>query len=170
MEPIVFCAAQSYRETLPMLVLINPLPSICTCATNGSIYPAVPGFFYAGMHLPIYLYNLGVGFDLQSASDGVLQYHAASGPPVPGFQGSRRQSFFGEARLGFLQMGIDGNAIRTPGGDYENGTIEHNDPILNTGKYTGNGFQWEASLFFRAPLFQTSISVLDVPSHPIELD
>lgn len=131
--------------------------------------PGSPRFFYAGMHLPIYLYNLGVGFDLQTASDGVLQYRSirASGARV--FRAAGGSLSLG-ARLGFLQMGIDGNAIRTPGGDYENGTIDHNDPILNTGKYTGNGFQWEASLFFRHPLFQTGISVLDVPSHPIELD
>lgn len=131
--------------------------------------PGSPRFFYAGMHLPIYLYNVGLGFDLQSASDGVLQYRSlrVSGAKVFRAAGG---SLSAGARLGFLQMGIDGNAVRTPDGNYENGNIQHNDPILSTGKYNGNGFQWEASLFFRHPLFQTGISVFDVPDHPVELD
>jgi hypothetical protein len=98
------------------------------------------------LHLPLYVYNMGVGFDLQSASDGVLQFRTirASAGKVFNVAGG---SLALAGRVGLLQLGIDGNAIRTPGGNYENGNFDHNDPILGEGKYTASGYLWEASLF-----------------------
>lgn len=131
--------------------------------------PGSPRFLYAGLHLPLYAYNIGTGFDLQSAGDGVLLFRTlrASVSRVMAVAGG---SLAVGGRLGLLQLGIDGNAIRTPGGNYENGNFDHNDPILGEGKYTATGFLWEASLFYRNASFQGGISVMDVPKHPVEVD
>ena len=131
--------------------------------------PGSPRFLYGGFHLPLYLYNMGVGFDLQSASDGVLQFRTLRASASRVFNVAGGSLALG-GRVGLLQLGIDGTAIRTPGGNYENGNFDHNDPILGEGKYTGNGFLWEASLFYRNASFQTGLSVMDVPRHPVEVD
>ncbi|MBK8698901.1 MAG: type IX secretion system membrane protein PorP/SprF [Saprospiraceae bacterium] len=109
--------------------------------------PGSPSFFYTGMHLPLYLYNVGTGIDLQGASDGVLKFRMArvSAGKALGVAGGTLSL---AGRVGLTQITIDGNAIRTPEGDYTDGVIDHQDAALSNSSYAGTGLYWEGSVFF----------------------
>lgn len=118
-----------------------------------------PRMQYLSAHIPAYILNGSIGFEINRATEGALKHVAATGSyshvqNLPfGFLSSA-------IRLGVLQTSIDGSQLRTQSGSYKPNTIFHNDPLLQNSNFSGLAPIWEigAYLFMGDPQFGISIS------------
>jgi len=115
-------------------------------------------------HLPFYIWNGGIGINLENDKVGALSstsvslsYNYVYESPIGLF------SFGG--RLGVLQSRLDGTQLITPQGIYEGGTIEHNDGILPNQAISGSSPIWSLAGYYINDYFETGLSISDLPSH-----
>ena len=122
-----------------------------------------PRHQYLGVHTPVYLWNGGVGMDVlnQSSGDSRIQRVRFSYNYVQGF--SNGLISLG-GRLGLLQASLNGSNIITPDGDYDDGAINHNDPILSSNLQNGLTPTWEFSMLFTNADLVSGISILNLPT------
>jgi type IX secretion system PorP/SprF family membrane protein len=123
---------------------------------------------YIGAHLPIYILKAGFGTEIFTSSEGNIEYRSLR------LSGNKIFNIFGGtlsagARLGFHYLAIDGKSIRTPEGDYDNGSVLHNDNILLTDRFNGLGLGWEGSFWFRKNNYQCGISFAELPSNTFDV-
>lgn len=129
-------------------------------------HPGNPTFQYIGANMPIFNIKSGLGLDFENISEGNFHYRKA------------RTSFnkvlnFGNAvistgiRLSFNQLAINGKTILTPEGDYNDGSINHNDRQLSRDLERGYGIGYELSTFIRYNLYQFGLSISETPTHEI---
>ncbi len=83
---------------------------------------------FVGFNLPIYAISSGIGLSVVNDISGALR------STYVGFQYNYRRKFnWGKFGIGigagFIQAGLDGNKLRAPEGEYQNG-INHNDATL----------------------------------------
>ncbi len=81
------------------------------------------------MHAPLYKLGSGIGLTLTNNQQG-LQRNTAAGINYAQIWRKRKFNVGVGLRAGLLQSYLDGEKIITPGGSYEAGVINHNDPIL----------------------------------------
>lgn len=115
-------------------------------------------------HLPFYIWNGGLGINLQNDQAGALSntsislsYNYVYESPIGLFSVS--------GRLGILQSRFKGDQLTTPEGVYEGGTIDHNDAILSNQSISGSSPIWGVSAYYIHDYFETGISLSDVPKH-----
>ncbi len=123
---------------------------------------------YIGAHLPIYLLKAGFGAEIFSSGEGDIDYRTIR------FSGNKIFNVLGGilstgARVGLHYLSINGKNIRTPEGEYENGSLLHNDNILLTEQFNGLGLGWEGSFWFRKNNFQLGMSVAELPSNTFDV-
>jgi type IX secretion system PorP/SprF family membrane protein len=122
-----------------------------------------PSTVYAGFHLPLYRWFGGGGFQIIRQEAGVMQMVQAAASynyvtrVAPGFLS------FG-SRIGVHHIGYNGTKITTPGGNYE-GTIQHNDPVLEAVPFRGLGLTWEFGVYLHNPDWEAGINFFELPSH-----
>ncbi len=126
---------------------------------NGS-----PKTRYIGAHLPIFILKAGFGADLLSSSEGNIDYRSLriSGNKIFNLLGGALST---SARLGLHFVSIDGKSLRTPEGEYINGSVLHNDNILLTEQFNGAGLGWEASFWYRKSNYQMGLSIGELPTN-----
>jgi len=111
----------------------------------------------ANVHLPVYLLNGGVGMSITNESAGALSFTKVnlSYNRVESFQGG---IISGGLSLGFKQLGVNGDLIRTPLGSYD-GTFSHEDPILGETKFNGITPDWVLGIFARTDYFDFGLTI-----------
>lgn len=122
-----------------------------------------PKTIYIGADMPFYLWNGAVGFSLYNQKAGLINntnlkfsYNYVISTNI-GFL-----SFGG--RVGLDMLTIDGNGIITPDGNYE-GTINHNDPNLEVGRFGGFGPSWELGTYFYGKYVEGGLVLSELPTH-----
>lgn len=121
--------------------------------------PGQPRTQYLSAHIPAYILNGAVGFELQRSTEGALRHLSASGSY--NYVANLPFGFLSTGlRLGVIQTDIDGESLRTPNGDYETNIFQHNDPLLINSTFSGLAPIWElgAYLYMGDPQFGVSIS------------
>ena len=122
-----------------------------------------PRMLYIGASSPMYEWGGAVGFDIQNNRDGYIN--------LTRFRGS--YNYVLSTPIGFLSLGgrlslnslnLDGNKIRTPDGNYEDGNINHNDPLLSRDQMSGFGLGWDVSAYFVGKKIQAGLSIAELPS------
>lgn len=114
-------------------------------------------------NLPLYRFNGAAGVLLKRESVGLLS------------QTSFRASYnyvsqlpFGllsvSGTVGFLQVGLDGNGLRTPDGIYDGEIISHNDLLLSAINTSGTYGTWSLSALFRSNEIEAAFSVSNFAS------
>lgn len=81
-------------------------------------------------HMPLYLLGGGIGIQLENDRLGVEQHLRASLSYAWHRTVGRRGIFSLGVRAGLHQAVLDGTLMRTPGGNYEGATIDHQDLLL----------------------------------------
>jgi len=116
-----------------------------------------PTHLNANVHLPVYLLNGGVGMSITSESAGALSFTKVnlSYNRVQSFEGG---IISGGVSVGFKQIGVNGNLIRTPLGNYD-GVFSHEDPILNETNFSGITPDWVVGVFGRTDYFDFGLTV-----------
>lgn len=113
---------------------------------------------YLTAHLPWYRWNGGLGMTL--AYDGL--------GPESNIKAGVSYNYVYDHSLGlfslgagyqFLQKAIDGRALRTSEGVYEDNTINHNDPILDEGRFTGRNHGLDLGLYFENDVLSLGVGV-----------
>lgn len=132
-----------------------------------SNYSGNPKTFYLGADMPFYLWNGALGFSLYNHKAGVfnntnlkISYNYVLGTSF-GFL-----SFGG--RLGLDFLAVNGNGIITPDGNYE-GTLNHNDPTLDVGRFNGIGPSWEIGTYFYGKNLEAGVVLSELPTHGFAL-
>lgn len=122
-----------------------------------------PRTAYVNAHMPFYLLNGAVGFELFSDKIGAENNTslAASYNYVSNI-GYGLLSFGG--KFGLLQKSIDGSILRTPEGDYLDGSVNHNDPLLSQSNESGVGITYAIGVFSVLSDFQGGISFNRLPA------
>lgn len=128
-----------------------------------------PRMFYLGVNTPMYQLGGAVGVDIQNNKEGEFNmtrlrgsYNYVLSTPV-GFL-----SIGG--RLSLNSLGLDGNNLRTPDGNYEDGILNHNDPLLPNNQSSGLGIGWDLSAYFIGKKIQFGLSVAEIPSGRIRFN
>lgn len=120
-----------------------------------------PSMQYIGAHMPVYALGGAAGMDISTISEGVLRISQVRGSAskVVGVGGGLLSS---AVRIAINQVRIDGNAVRTPQGSYQDGLINHNDGSLGNNIDQGIGLVWELSALFSTPDFNIAVSIADL--------
>ena len=124
-----------------------------------------PSSQYLLAHMPLYHLSSGAGIMLNNEEIGASRQ----------FQGQLSYNYvFSKLSFGLLSAGvsvgllnrnIDGNEIRTPGGNYEN-SVQHNDPLLFPGAGNYFGSTAGAGIFLRTTSLEIGLSYSQVISLP----
>ncbi len=144
--PLILSAQQAPQTSLSMM---NPYRSIAayagfdgTLSVHGAYRSQWSGLQgspegqYISGHLPIYRWSGAVGGQLESERLGALVNTRIS----------LSYNYIVQADWGYLSVGllagalqqrIDGSALRTPEGEYRDGSVNHRDPRLGPGNYAG---------------------------------
>jgi type IX secretion system PorP/SprF family membrane protein len=79
------------------------------------------------------------------------------------------QISFGVA-AGIVQGALDGNKLRTPDGDYTQGTPDHRDNLLSLATIRGIVPTFDAGIFYKSEKIEGGISVVNVSEPKLKLD
>jgi type IX secretion system PorP/SprF family membrane protein len=126
-----------------------------------------PSTFYLGFHLPLYKYSGATGFQIVRHEAGLLQ-HTQAAVSYNYVTGLRNGLFSLGGRAGIQYSAVRGDKIVTPEGSYE-GTINHNDPILENETFGGTGFIWELGTYYISKKWEAGLMVYDFPQHNLPL-
>jgi len=115
-------------------------------------------------HLPFYIWNGGIGISLENDKIGQfsstsisLSYNYVYESPIGLFSAG--------IRLGVLQNRLNASRLTTPDGIYEGNSINHNDGVLANRDITGSAPIWSFAGYYINDLFETGLSISDVPNH-----
>lgn len=121
-------------------------------------FTANPKQFYLNAHLPVYLWDGGVGATISSDQLGPLRFNT--------LRLSYNRIFktdFGivsaAGSLGVRSSGYDGSALVTPDGIYDNNEINHLDPLLSNGNLNATKPSYGLGLFVGAKQFDFGLSI-----------
>lgn len=131
--------------------------------------PGNPVQRYVNAHLPFYLWKGALGMSVQHESVGAQRLLHAT---VSYNYVHETQVGLVSAGLagGIAQMTLDGALLRTPGGNYEAPTIEHNDPILPNSTVHGLAPLFQAGIYFVGGAFEGGVAVTNYTPGAIRLD
>lgn len=110
-------------------------------------------------HLPIYYLSSGIGFEVERDQLGARQLNTFGlSYNYQLVRGASVWSLGLSARI--MQLGLDGNLLRTPSGNYEDpNTIIHNDALLPIGSVDNSSLALGAGLYYQAEGIEGGVSV-----------
>lgn len=126
-----------------------------------------PKNFNLSGHTPFYIWNGAIGFQLSNQSIGEFNHSALS----------LSYNYVMNTDVGFLSFGgraggefthVNGQSLITPEGNYE-GSVNHNDPLLDNMPFTGFGLTWQAGAYFYNNTMEAGLSLGEVPSSAYRL-
>jgi type IX secretion system PorP/SprF family membrane protein len=120
-------------------------------------------------HMPLYIANGAVGFQLDNEYLGAeqnlkvsLSYNYVYDSPYGLFSAG--------IKVGIHEMSIDGSLLRTPEGIYQDGQINHNDPILSITRQSSMAPLIGIGAYFINDYAEGGISIDNILSPNISLD
>lgn len=121
------------------------------------------------VHLPVYMLSGGFGLQLENESLGASRYTNV-------WLNYNYQMEVGAGLLslgagaGWVQWALDGDKLRTPGGNYgEPGVIDHQDDLLPLVTERGNTTSFSAGVYYQSEWLEGGISVENVTEPTIGL-
>lgn len=124
---------------------------------------------HASVHMPLYLVSGGAGLHLENDATGARQFTSAT-------FSYNYQKFIGESILSigasasWAQRTIDGSKLRTPGGSYEDGIIDPQDPNLFTTVESASVTTFGAGVYFQNERIEGGISVQNITEPEVILE
>jgi type IX secretion system PorP/SprF family membrane protein len=109
-------------------------------------------------HLPVYLWQGGVGMQLYTESQGAEKQSGISFSYNYIYEAESGLYSFG-LRAGIFQKSLDGTKLRTPEGNYEGSNIDHQDPNLPEGKVSGVSSSVDAGIYYAGSSFEAGLSM-----------
>lgn len=120
-------------------------------------------------HMPMYLTSGGVGLHLENDATGARKYTTATlSYNFQKFIGESILSFGGSA--GWVQRSLDGNLLRTPEGNYQDGSIDHQDNDLFNTVESASVTTFGAGVYFQHERIEGGISVLNLTEPAVTLE
>jgi type IX secretion system PorP/SprF family membrane protein len=120
-----------------------------------------PLTFQANVHLPIPYLHSGIGLGMEQDRIGAELQTRVRASYNYIFNVGQGQLSVGIAG-NYLQKTIDGSLLRTPDGNYEGATINHNDALLGVNRATGSTFTAEAGIYYKHPKFEIGASMINL--------
>ena len=132
-------------------------------ALNGS-----PKNMSAGGHIPFYLWNGALGFQIFNQSAGVMN-HSGLNISYNYVLGTDFGLLSVGGRVGGEFISINGSGILTPDGIYDDG-FDHNDPILDESTFSGIGLSYQAGVYFYSEEIEAGVSLGELPGFSANVD
>jgi type IX secretion system PorP/SprF family membrane protein len=120
-----------------------------------------PLTFQANVHLPIPYLRSGVGVGLEHDRIGAEVQTRVRASYNYIFSLGGGQLSVGVAG-NYLQKTLDGSLLRTPEGNYEGGTNNHNDALLGNERAIGATFTAEAGVYYKHKRFELGVSAINI--------
>lgn len=120
-------------------------------------------------HMPFYLWNGALGVQLLNETLGAESRTKVSGSYNVVFDNYAGLFSLG-VRLGVEQFRLDGNVLRTSGGIYEDGVVQHNDPILPSQSVNGISPTYSLGLYFLTNQFEGGLTIGNLPTQSVSTD
>lgn len=156
-----------YEQNPAYAGMERSLSAFLTYRDQYSAFPGNPRVALCNVDLPLYKLNGAAGFSMQHTQAGLFRETTIRGSynQVIGTQ-------FGflslGGRLGFHFLQVDGNKLVTPEGEYSGG-VNHNDPQLSSGVFSGFSPVWEVGAYFYSDTWQGGLNVGHLPAHAAPL-
>lgn len=128
-----------------------------------------PKTMFANVALPLSIIGSGVGISFQNESIGARTGLMAKASYSYIKKMGDAQISFGVA-AGIVQGALDGNKLRTPDGDYTQGTPDHRDNLLSLATIRGIVPTFDAGIFYKSEKIEGGISVVNVSEPKLKLD
>lgn len=110
------------------------------------------------VHMPMYIWQGAVGFQLYNESIGAEKQTGFS-VSYNGIAETRWGLFSAGLRAGIHQLSLDGTKLRAPDGIYEGSIIDHQDINLPNAKVSGVAPLLEAGIYYAGDAFEAGISM-----------
>ena len=130
-------------------------------------FPGAPKTQMINAHLPMYFLSGSVGMQLLNDELGAFRRTAATvsynfvlDAPI----GLISTGF----RIGAQQVSLNNEELITPGGNYFDNIIDHQDPRLVSANLDGIAPVWSLGIFFTKDLLELGLSLDNVPGNQIE--
>lgn len=118
-----------------------------------------PSSQHANLHLPVGMLNSGFGLYLSNDRLGAEQLTGVGVAYAYQLEVGREAVLSAGVSGQWSQYILDGSRLRTPGGSYEGGAIDHNDGLLPDGRFTSSASGFGAGLFLNHPRIQVGLSL-----------
>ncbi len=135
---------------------------------NGLV--GAPEQIQLNVHLPLFLIGGGVGLSLDSESYGARNLTKAELSYSYWLNISKNFQMAIGARVGISQHGIDGSILRAPEGIYEQGPINHQDPLIPISNVQGTSPVFGSGIHLRYQGFSGGISVENIMESSTSFD
>jgi len=110
------------------------------------------------VHLPFYLWQGGLGFQILDESAGA-EHHTGFLASYNYIYESPVGLFSAGLRAGIFQKSLDGTKLRAPDGTYEGSIIDHHDVNLPNGMVSGISPAIDAGVYFAGDYFEGGLSM-----------
>ena len=139
--------------------LDNSLSVTATYRTQWTGLPGQPSSQQISAHLPVYYLSSGFGVEAERDELGARSLTRFGASWNYQFVTSTAVWSLGVSGR-YYQMNLDGNALRTPEGDYtEPNFVVHNDGLLPTGNEGAGTLTFAAGLYYQAERLEGGLSV-----------
>ncbi len=135
----------------------NTLELIAQYRNQWNTLPGSPTQYLLSGHLPIYRWNATIGFLYESDNVGVEainRFGGSIGYVIPTPAGLISLS----GRALYEQLEFKGSELIAQEGNYENGIINHNDPLLPNKDITSSAMRVDAGMWFQSKRYAIGIS------------
>lgn len=119
------------------------------------------------LHLPVYFLGGGLGLQFENDVFGPEKWTSATLAYSHHLALSNNSLLAVGFSGGLAQREIDGDQLRTPGGNYSNG-LEHNDPILPLSAENAMVPTFNAGLYFQSEVFEAGFSIRHLSQPSVE--
>jgi type IX secretion system PorP/SprF family membrane protein len=158
----------------PLLTQFRFLPAVTNPAAAGSergldLFAAArmqwvglsgaPQSQFVTGHLPLYGLSSGVGFTVWNDLAGLGRTTGFMASYAYRLELGRGSTLALGVSAGGLQVGLDGERIRTPDGSYEGGIIDHADDLLPITPVQGTAFDVGAGIWFQSGTLRAGAAV-----------
>lgn len=120
--------------------------------------PGNPEFRSINAHLPLYILNGGVGFQINNESIGA-EKQTSFAVSYNYVMQTTFGAFSGGLRAGLVTKSLDGTILQTPDGIYEGGIVDHLDGNLPNGRVSGVSPLIEAGIYFAGSRLEAGASL-----------
>jgi len=132
--------------------------------------PSNPSSRQINVHSPVYLINGGVGMVFENDRAGAHS-HSKFGISYNYVRLLENDMLIsGGISAGMIQRVLDGTKLRTPGGIYEGGVIDHLDPRLPNGIETGYAPSVDAGIYFAAGPLEIGLGGVNILNNSISVN
>ena len=124
------------------------------------------------VHSPLYFLGGGLGLVLENETLGSWKQTSAMLAYAYQIPVGKVGILSTGISAGFMQRQLDGSKVRTPGTvfDDEGNPIEHNDPLLSTGKESGLGPNANVGVFYQGERLEAGISAINLLENEVAMN